>query len=100
MFSSCKSQGTVLRLYEISNIVGTNDVGLTATGGGLGFTIGSKSEKSSMNEQTLDRIGSTIGSVSGNVNITAATMSTAPAPPFSAAKTPTSPAKTSPSTTR
>gem|GEM_PF-481006 len=81
-----------------SSVEGTNDVSLIATnkvniisvketgnaeqshyektsgifsGGGLGFTIGSKSEESTTNEQTLDEIGSTIGSINGNVSITA-----------------------------
>lgn len=81
-----------------SNVVGTNDVTLTAKndvnitsaaetgasehyreektsgifgGGGFGFTIGSKSEKTTLNEQTIDEIGSTVGSINGNVNITA-----------------------------
>jgi filamentous hemagglutinin len=81
-----------------SNVVGTNDVSLTATndvnitsaaetgdddhysytkksglfsGGGLGFTIGSQSTKTTTNEQTLDQVGSTIGSIDGSVSITA-----------------------------
>ncbi len=81
-----------------SNVVGTNDVSLTATkdvnitsaaetgaddhysytkksglfsGGGLGFTIGSQSTKATTNEKTLDQVGSTIGSIDGNVSITA-----------------------------
>jgi filamentous hemagglutinin len=81
-----------------SNVVGTNDVTLTATdnvnitsaketgkdehysytktsglfsGGGLGFTIGSQSTKTTTNEQTLDQVGSTVGSINGNVSITA-----------------------------
>ncbi|BBB90457.1 hemagglutinin repeat-containing protein [Methylomusa anaerophila] len=95
----CKSQGTVLRLYEISNIVGTNDVGLTATdgninitaadetgsdehyrqekmsglfsSGGIGFTIGSKSEKTTLDQQTMEQAGSTVGSIEANVNLIA-----------------------------
>ncbi len=81
-----------------SNVVGTNDVTLTATndvnitsaaetgadeyysytkksglfsGGGLGFTIGSQSTKTTTKEQTLGEVGSTIGSINGNVSITA-----------------------------
>jgi filamentous hemagglutinin len=81
-----------------SDIVGTNDVTLTATnnvnitsaaengaddhyshttksglfsGGGLGFTIGSQSTKTTTNEQTLDQVGSTVGSIDGSVSITA-----------------------------
>lgn len=80
-----------------SNVVGTNDVKLSAggnvniqsaqeTGGrehyryekttgifssGLGFTIGSKSEKIINNEQTIGEVGSTIGSINSNVSITA-----------------------------
>lgn len=81
-----------------SNVVGTKDVSLTATndvnitsaaetgaddhysytkksglfsGGGLGFTIGSQSTKITTNEQTLDQVGSTVGSIDGSVSITA-----------------------------
>jgi filamentous hemagglutinin len=81
-----------------SNLVGTNDVALFATenvnitsaketgkdehfreektsglfsGGGLGFTIGSKSEKTTATDKTLAEIGSTIGSINGNVTIKA-----------------------------
>lgn len=81
-----------------SNVVGTKDVSLEATnnvnitsaketgkdehysytktsglfsGGGLGFTIGSKSEKITATDQTLGEIGSTIGSTTGNVSIKA-----------------------------
>jgi filamentous hemagglutinin len=83
---------------QASNVVGTNDVKLSAgdninlasqdetgkadhysytkksglfSGGGLGFTIGSKSEKTTNNEQTLGAVGSTIGSEKGNIFITA-----------------------------
>ena len=81
-----------------SNVVGTNDVTLTAkndvnitsaaetgvddhysytkksgffSGGGFGFTIGSQSMKTTTNEQTLGQVGSTVGSNKGNVFITA-----------------------------
>lgn len=81
-----------------SNVVATNDVSLVAqgnvsivsaketsqeehmrkektsgifSGGGFGFTVGSKSEKTTTNDQTLDQVGSTIGSTDGNVSITA-----------------------------
>ncbi|AJQ28773.1 hemagglutinin repeat-containing protein [Pelosinus fermentans] len=81
-----------------SNVVGTNDVTFTAqndvtitsaaetgadehysytkksglfSGGGLGFTIGSQSTKTTTKEQTLGEVGSTIGSIDGNVSITA-----------------------------
>ncbi|EIW21669.1 hemagglutinin repeat-containing protein, partial [Pelosinus fermentans] len=81
-----------------SNVVGTNDVTFTAqnnvnitsaaetgadehysytkksglfSGGGLGFTIGSQSTKTTTKEQTLGEVGSTIGSINGNVSITA-----------------------------
>ncbi|GMA99536.1 hemagglutinin repeat-containing protein [Pelosinus sp. IPA-1] len=81
-----------------SNVVGTNDVTLDAakdvnitsaaetgiddhysytkksglfSGGGLGFTVGSQSTKTTTNEQTLDQVGSTIGSIDGNVTIKA-----------------------------
>lgn len=40
-------------------------------GGGLGFTIGSKSEKATTNDKALDQVGSTIGSINGNVSIAA-----------------------------
>lgn len=83
---------------QAGNIVGTHDVNLTAgndltivsaaktgatehykytkksglfSGGGLGFTIGSQSEKSTLKEQTLGEIGSKIGSVEGSVTLTA-----------------------------
>jgi filamentous hemagglutinin len=81
-----------------SNVVATNDVNLEAKGnvsitsaqetsqeehmhkekssglfggGGLGFTIGSKSEKTTNDEQTVKQAGSTVGSIDGNVSITA-----------------------------
>ena len=81
-----------------SNVVGTDDVTLTASkninitsaketgkdehyqeektsgifsGGGFGFTIGTKSEKSTNNLQTLAEVGSTIGFTNGNVSVTA-----------------------------
>jgi filamentous hemagglutinin len=81
-----------------SNIVATNDVNLAAQGnvsitaaqetdqeehmrqektsglfggGGLGFTIGSKSEKTTNDDQTVNQVGSTVGSIDGNVSITA-----------------------------
>ncbi|MCC5468234.1 hemagglutinin repeat-containing protein, partial [Pelosinus baikalensis] len=81
-----------------SNVVGTNDVTFTAQndvtitsaaetgadehysytkksgllgGGGLGFTIGSQSTKTTTKEKTLGEVGSTIGSIDGNVSITA-----------------------------
>lgn len=41
------------------------------SGGGLGFTIGKQSEKTTLNQQVKDEISSTVGSVSGNVTITA-----------------------------
>jgi filamentous hemagglutinin len=83
---------------KASNIVATNDLNLTAgndltitsmaetgaedhysytkksglfSGGGLGFTIGSKSEKLTVQEKTLAEIGSTIGSIAGDVTLTA-----------------------------
>nr|WP_092074114.1 hemagglutinin repeat-containing protein [Dendrosporobacter quercicolus]NSL47754.1 hemagglutinin repeat-containing protein [Dendrosporobacter quercicolus DSM 1736]SDM77938.1 adhesin HecA family 20-residue repeat-containing protein [Dendrosporobacter quercicolus] len=83
---------------QASNIVAENDLSLTAghdlsltslaetgaedhyqktkksglfSGGGLGFTLGSKSEKLTVQEQTLAQIGSTIGSISGDVSLTA-----------------------------
>jgi filamentous hemagglutinin len=83
---------------KASNVVATNDVNLTAandaniiaaqetgkdehysrtkksglfSGGGLGFTIGSQTQTTTLNEQVKDEIGSTVGSVAGNVNITA-----------------------------
>ncbi|WP_110953930.1 hemagglutinin repeat-containing protein [Anaerosinus massiliensis] len=83
---------------KASSVVGTNDVTLKAgsdinletvdetgasehysytkksglfSGGGFGFTIGSKSEKSTLKEQILARIGSTIGSIDGNVTLEA-----------------------------
>ncbi len=37
--------------------------------GGLGFTIGSQSQKSTMEEQGLSQVGSTIGSILGRVDI-------------------------------
>jgi len=37
--------------------------------GGLGFTIGSQSQKSTMEEQGLTQVGSTIGSILGRVDI-------------------------------
>jgi filamentous hemagglutinin len=81
-----------------SNVVGAKDVTLNATndvnitsatetgaddhysytkksglfsGGGLGFTIGSQSTKTTTNERTLGEVGSTIGSINGDVSITA-----------------------------
>ncbi|BBB90465.1 two-partner secretion domain-containing protein [Methylomusa anaerophila] len=39
--------------------------------GGLGFTIGSKSEKTTLDQQTMEQAGSTIGSIDGNVNLIA-----------------------------
>ncbi|BBB91916.1 hemagglutinin repeat-containing protein [Methylomusa anaerophila] len=39
--------------------------------GGLGFTIGSKSEKTTLDQQTMEQAGSTIGSIEGNVNLIA-----------------------------
>ncbi|BBB90445.1 hemagglutinin repeat-containing protein [Methylomusa anaerophila] len=39
--------------------------------GGLGFTIGIKSEKTTLDEQTMEQAGSTIGSIEGNVNLIA-----------------------------
>ncbi|WP_312340058.1 two-partner secretion domain-containing protein [Anaerospora hongkongensis] len=83
---------------QAGNIVGTHDVNLTAgndlsivsaaetgatehykytkksglfSGGGLGFTIGSQSEKSTLKEQTLGEIGSMVGSLEGNITLTA-----------------------------
>lgn len=41
------------------------------SGGGLGFTIGSRKETSTVNENVLAEIGSTIGSLDGNVSLTA-----------------------------
>ncbi|MEL7633486.1 MULTISPECIES: hemagglutinin repeat-containing protein [Sporomusa] len=41
------------------------------SGGGLGFTIGSKSEKHTVQEKTLAEIGSTVGSLTGDVSLTA-----------------------------
>jgi len=91
------SAGTDLNIQG-SNIVGTNDVTLSATnnvnitsaketgkdehdsstqtsgvftGGGLGITIGSNSEKTTTTDKTLDEIGSTVGSTNGNVTVTA-----------------------------
>ncbi len=81
-----------------SNVVGTKDVTLTASddvnitsaketgndehysytkksglfsGGGLGFTIGTQSTKTTTDEKTLDQVGSTVGSIDGNVTVTA-----------------------------
>ncbi|SDF57171.1 filamentous hemagglutinin N-terminal domain-containing protein, partial [Sporomusa acidovorans] len=81
-----------------SNIVGTKDVNLAAkgnidlesaketgkdehyqrvkksgvlSGGGLGFTIGKQSTTTTLNEQVKDEIGSTVGSINGNVHINA-----------------------------
>jgi filamentous hemagglutinin len=83
---------------KAGNIVGTNDVSLTAgrdinitsvaetgaaehysytkksglfSGGGLGFTIGSQSTKTTTNVQAIGEIGSTIGSINGDVSIKA-----------------------------
>lgn len=80
-----------------SNVVATHDVNLAAqgnitvgaaretsqeehlrqvktsglfSGGGFGFTIGSKSEKTTLDGQTVTQAGSTIGSVGGQVSIT------------------------------
>ena len=41
------------------------------SGGGLGFTIGSKSEKHTVEEKILAEIGSTVGSLTGDVSLTA-----------------------------
>jgi filamentous hemagglutinin len=81
-----------------SNVVGTNDVTLSASndvnitsaketgndehysytkksgllsGGGLGFTIGTQSTKTTTTDKTLDQVGSTVGSIDGNVTVTA-----------------------------
>jgi len=81
-----------------SNVVGTNDVTLTATndvnitsaketgndehysytkksgllsGGGLGFTIGTQSQKDNQANQNVEQISSTVGSTDGKVNIKA-----------------------------
>ncbi len=81
-----------------SNVVGTKDVTLSAandvnitsaketgnddhysytrksglfSGGGLGFTIGTQSTKTTTDEKTLDQVGSTVGSIDGNVTVTA-----------------------------
>ncbi|WP_371363487.1 tRNA nuclease CdiA-2 [Sporomusa rhizae] len=40
-------------------------------GGGLGFTIGSQSTTTTLNEQVKDEIGTTVGSINGNVTVTA-----------------------------
>ncbi|CUH96604.1 hypothetical protein P22_2694 [Propionispora sp. 2/2-37] len=83
---------------KASSVVGTNDVDLTAkhdltlesaaetgasehykytkksglfSGGGLGFTIGSKSEKLTVDEKIIGQVGSTVGSLDGNVNMIA-----------------------------
>jgi len=40
-------------------------------GGGLGFSIGTQSTKTTLNEQVKAEIGSTVGSINGNVSITA-----------------------------
>lgn len=83
---------------KASSVVGTNDVDLNAkhdlnlesaaetgasehykytkksglfSGGGLGITIGKQSEKLTVNEKTIDQVGSTVGSINGNVNLTA-----------------------------
>lgn len=83
---------------KASNVVGTNDVDLKAkhdlnvesaaetgaaehykytkksglfSGGGLGLTLGKQSEKLTVNEKTVDQVGSTVGSINGNVNLTA-----------------------------
>lgn len=81
-----------------SNVVATNDVNLTARnnvnittaqensqsenyskttksgifgGGGLGLTIGSRSKKETLDGQAVSQVGSSVGSLTGNVNITA-----------------------------
>jgi filamentous hemagglutinin len=80
-----------------SGIIGTGDVNLAAQGNvnittaqergaeqhyryektsgifgnGLGITIGSKSEKTTLDGQTAAQVGSTVGSLTGNVDITA-----------------------------
>ncbi|WP_371366993.1 Toxin CdiA [Sporomusa rhizae] len=41
------------------------------SGGGLGFSIGKESTTTTLNEQVKAEIGSTVGSVSGNVTVTA-----------------------------
>jgi filamentous hemagglutinin len=41
------------------------------SGGGLGFTIGSKSEKLTVTEKSLGEVGSVIGSIKGDVNVNA-----------------------------
>ena len=83
---------------KASNLVATNDLNLTAGnnltitsaaetgaedhykktkksglfgGGGFGFTIGKKSEKSTESVHTLAEVGSTIGSLQGNVTLLA-----------------------------
>ncbi|WP_371363480.1 tRNA nuclease CdiA-2 [Sporomusa rhizae] len=40
-------------------------------GGGLGFTIGKESTTTTLNEQVKDEIGTTVGSINGNVSIIA-----------------------------
>jgi filamentous hemagglutinin len=91
------SSGSDLTI-QASKVVGTEDVSLSAkedvnilsaaekgtsehysytkktgifSGGGLGVTIGSQSTKTTTNEQTLGEVGSFIGSVKGDVSVTA-----------------------------
>ena len=81
-----------------SNVVADNDVNITAggnvnitaaedtssstykkqvkksgllSGGGLGFTIGSEKRKDQYDNQNVEQVGSTVGSISGNVNVEA-----------------------------
>ncbi|EIW16274.1 MULTISPECIES: hemagglutinin repeat-containing protein [Pelosinus] len=83
---------------QASSVVGTEDVSLSAkedvnilsaaetgtsehysytkksglfSGGGLGLTIGSQSTKTTTNEQILGQVGSTIGSIDGNISVKA-----------------------------
>ena len=41
------------------------------SGGGLGFTIGKEKQKDQYANQNVEQVGSTVGSVKGNVNLTA-----------------------------
>ena len=41
------------------------------SGGGLGFTIGKEKKKDQYANQNVEQVGSTIGSINGNVNLTA-----------------------------
>ncbi|CVK19390.1 hemagglutinin repeat-containing protein [Sporomusa sphaeroides] len=81
-----------------SNVIGTNDIILHAddnitltsaqetgkeehykrvkksglfSGGGLGFTIGKQTQTTTLNEQVKAEVGSTVGSLAGNVTVTA-----------------------------